>query len=465
MAAAGLASSLPMASQAQSKGEGFTSAPPAKADVLTQAQVLKRHPGLRKMRPHGWDPDDANEPVIVLKGNHHLTAAWKPWLDAQEARTLLIVGDALIDYQGNHSVWATGDVRGTALSLGEDELYALGTIHSALMASLHWQDDEVNRAPPPVQIDTPLLLCWFYSIEKLSLRTDTVVILKTSWDYCQSLKTRHRVLVWNEAVHVLRDDLQDRMQDDGDDSSFWDYHGIRKRLQQGQPIFREGFDPRSLDLRRDAREAYAGGQLAKGLGLAEAATRVSPGCGLHFNELGQRLFHEGAYAQALPFLEQGARLFPKVQDGLDNECAFYAAMTALRLGRTRYALELATRAIEAARPGHARAGLFRARAEARMLLSAPSHPEHDARAAKALWKQAGDDLKEGLRREERHGTLNWLMARWLWQEGRTGEAEPYRRKAIASSKNFDRPVADHPSTAFLAKPAVKLDWVVPPTGK
>ncbi|MFC4159900.1 hypothetical protein [Chitinimonas lacunae] len=436
----------------------FVSTPPDRYRVLTQAEVFERYPALYELREEWeWDEDAAEDPVVVLSGNHHLTQDWRDWLKDNAIRTLLIEGDVRLDFQSRTAIWTTGAVHGSGLSLTAYDLLALGPIHSAAYASLMAEDHEMNRTPPRATVYTPYLFSWFHHLDTLTLSPDTLVCLLTDWDYCQALDHDNPVLTWHDAMFALRDEVQQLVVEHYHDAPCWDISAIGDHLRQGQPIVREGFDPAALALQREGDEAFSQGKELLGWLYYREAARLAPAYAPLSVKLGQCLYLAGAYRQALPYLQQAANAFPARQYTLYNEGAFLAGATALRLDLPRLAADLVGPVIEAAGQ-YAHANLLRVRAEAYLLLSDPARPDYEADSAASYREQAIRDIEAGLAHQSDHGTLNWLMAAHLWRQGRRDEADSYRCRAIARAGEFDRPLDERLDTAFLSKPLVEVDW-------
>lgn len=438
----------------------FQSVPPAAFETLTRAEVLERHPGFRDRLDEdwwGWDEDYEEDEVIVLGGDHHVTEAWREALENCDSRHVLIEGDARLDYQGWFTFWVTGDVHGIGLSL-TDSLVALGDIHSALYADMHAEDHEVNRDPPAATVHTPYLFSWFHSLDALTLSPDTVIFILTNWDYCQSLQLDNPVFAWHDAMFALRDEVQVWVEEHYHDSPCWNLSEIDRRLRAGESILRDGFDPAAALTCREAEGALKMKDDRLAWLYYRKAARQAPGYYPAALMLGKLLYQRGAYVQALPYLRHAASLFPAAQRTLYNEAAFFASVCALRLDQPRLALEIAEADIE--RAGKlSEANLYRARAEAHMVLCDPGHRDYEADDEAHHRLSAEHDLRRGLEKAENgHNTLNWLMGQFLHRAGRLDEAETWRQKAIAGAKAFDRAFQDHPTTAFLSKPATRVDW-------
>ncbi|MFZ3003267.1 MAG: hypothetical protein WA071_23335 [Undibacterium umbellatum] len=417
----------------------------ADCSIVSIAEALERYPAFPDAMGDYLDMDDIDDDALVLvaEGDFILNHEWDDLLEEAEACYLLIDGNVQLDDFPSHiCTWVSGDLQAESLNLVPREQCILGQITASHYVSLQADDDGITRKSPLGRIHTPYLFVWFYRIDRLQLNPDCMIFTLTHWQQCQSLQAQlpNPVFIWHEGRYVLRDDMQSYVESEDYDGMVWSLWNIRKALQAGQPILRDGFDPAVINIMQEAEDAKRSDNDCLAWLQYRRATEVCPMYYPAWFQQGWLLFKKSAFEQALPLLQHAAQLYPKSQRSLVNDAAFYACLSALQLGQTALALDIINQAMRS----NTHTDLHRARAEVFMLMG-------DKAAARA-------DLEHVLADAPDAATANWLMGVLHHLDGAPAKAEKHRKIAIAAAAKFDVSYEDYHDTSFMRGTAIRLDW-------
>lgn len=407
-----------------------------------QYEILSLHEALERFPQFNADVEEYDSPnVIYLKGDYAIDGTWNAALDSYLDGDcfLLIEGNLLHNDNTRFNLWVTGDIYADVLGLDET-LQCKGTVHVKNYAYLFADDHEVNRNGPTLTLNTLYVFSWYYSVSGLTLSNDTLVFLLSEWDYSHQSNLPGTVIPWHESFFVLRDDLQELIEEDWHDSFPWKTNSIRNAVKRGESILREGVTLAGIQACKAATDAEKMGDNRLAWLYYQEAARLAPGYYPAVYNMGNIMSKEGAIQQALSYLERAASLYPTVQTHLLNEAAFDAILLACWLEQTDHASELVNRYT----PLNRHYKMLRARAEVFLMTG--------------YLEQAKQDLDAVISHESSYGSAMWLRGLVAWKQGKQDEATQWQERAISESDLFTASYETHCCTAFLRQNTICVDW-------
>jgi tetratricopeptide (TPR) repeat protein len=314
-------------------------------------------------------------------------------------------------------------------------------VYAKHYVSLLSEDHDEGWCPgPTLTINTPYIFSWYCSISYLTLSADTLVFLLAGWDYSHRSNLPGTVIPWHDARFVLRDNLQNLIEEDFDVNEPWHTDSINDTLKRGEPILREGVTLTGIQTCKAAADAQKIGDTKLAWLHYQEAARLAPTYYPAVYNMGQIMSKEGAIKQALPYLERAASLYPTVQKHLLNEAAFNAIILACWLDQIDRAKLLVNQYL----PLNQHYKLRRARAE--VLLIADDLEE------------AMQDLDAVLEQHEDYASALWLRGLLAWKHGKKDEATKWQKRAISKGNDFKASYESHICTSFLSPKTTQVNW-------
>lgn len=432
---------------------------------LTIAEFVEHFPGVEereiKESSEGYyaNEDDLgtfqarwqNQTIVFVNGDVYISQAQVKSLREQYFHLLLAI-DGHVQFENDVAgiFYVSGDLLCKEISLSYEWLHAPvgGKIIADNCALLYAEDDESTHHAPFVTLETPLLFSWFYSLENLQLDPQTTIFILADWDYCNDLALPNPLFIWHQCVYVLKDEFVNVADFESIDSFVWKEPRITSALAAGQSIFRDGFSLSCMPQLRAADDALRMRQYDQAYSHYKNATQISPSSYFAWYGMGEALFEVGAYEQAFDAYHVASKLFPAKQTGLVNEALNNAALCAILLGRLASAIDLATQSIQ-----HTRENVYdRDRLASAYLFRAEAH------LLSGRDEAAQSDLERAHDFDSKLGKVRWLFGLLFFRQGNAQLAEEWRQKAIKQHQRFSENYTDMQSTAFLHKPASRVDW-------
>ncbi len=379
--------------------------------------------------------------VIYLKGDYAIDGNWYEELNSHFRGNcyLLIEGSLRLDKSTRLNLWVTGDIYADELDI-DQELQCQGTVHVKNYTGLFAHDNQVNHDGPTLTLNTPYVISWYCSISGLTLSDDTLVFLLSEWDYSYQSNLPGTVIPWHDCFFVLRDDLQELVEEDWHDQYPWEIFGLEDALKQGDSILREGVTLAGIQACKAATDAEKMGDNRLAWLYYQEAARLAPGYYPAVFKMGDIMSKAGAIQQALPYLERAASLYPTVQTHLLNEAACDAIILACWLEQTERAGDLVNQYL----PLNQHYKILRARAEVYLMTG--------------YLEEAKQDLDAVLEQCDDYASALWLRGLVDWKQGQQDEAIEWQEQAISEFDVFNASYDSYGSTAFLRQKTTWVDW-------
>ncbi len=417
------------------------------------------------MREDLSEAESGDTPVLVMPHDVHLTTALRNgikeagigllWAQANLVAEVSFTGDWV-----QLPCCISGELHADALRVDIfASLQVLGAVRCRHLLDYSAQDDEVTWRPSLRQVHTPLAFFWFVRCDApLVLPPDAVIFILATWDECEELvhTMPNPMLIWHECMHALRDELYGVPEDEGDDGPEWRFDRIEQRLNAGESIWRDGFDPAALAPWRQGKALQAAKEPELAWMAFRQAVALAPGFSPALASMGRILFDEGAVQQALPYLQRAHAAFPKQQTAFEDESAYYLSLSLLYAGQADEARDVAQ--AEQARLSDdlvgAQAQLQRVLLEINLAQGRLAEAEQNLQALQGTaWANYGSvHWLRGLR--------HWHMAQQAGEDEAVHLAQAESERVIALGKNalFDLAYAAHTNLRAVKRPEHRLDW-------
>ncbi|HEX6428354.1 MAG TPA: tetratricopeptide repeat protein [Niastella sp.] len=424
-------------------------------EIISYKEMLTRLPELARLKKTDTSPDEAeddddnddafnddDDKVIYFDGDTTLTEDQKMLLrdHPSGARVMAVKGNLELTGGSRDNLYISGDLHCNAYYQGYEQRIG-GTIFARHYACFSGEDHEILHTTYPCKVNTPYLFAWFFDIGSFIASDKTVAFVMCNYTDYQKMELSNPHFYWQEDIYVLKPEMCYEVESRFYDSIYWNLDNIRKALEQGQSIFIEGFDINSWAQYKKAQEYIQARQKQEAFACHRKAMELSPNWYRVWLDAGQLLFNEGAYEQALPYLEKAVDLFPQKHKNINNRAADLYALAQTRLRRLDNAIEMATYSIESSKANpydeDRRYFAYRIRGEAYVL--------------KGEWDAARADLEQAVNMAWDNGSANWLLGLVYRHLGDVKKENKYYEIAKKKGEKFAADYATHNHADFVYK--------------
>lgn len=397
------------------------------------------------------DEEEEGETMLYFEQDTHLTAAqYKALKEQYGFYTPWAVNGSLTIEDGGFggAALVKGDLICDCFGYGEWVLVQ-GKIKAKYYATFIAGDHEVLVNTTSLRLETPYVFSWFYNLGEVEMAPGTNVMLVCDGSALRPMGLRDPYYFWEESAFVLKPAFCYLVDCYYSDALYWNFNAIETALQEGKPIFIDGFTPDSMPFYREAHRQMSQKNYKEAYWLFQKAAELSPNFYYTLHYMGFCLYRASAYEQAMPVLERAAKLFPEKCKGLPNQAADYFALSALRLNKPALALEWSNFSIEGSRnnkmDGKKLWIAWRARGEAHLMLG-------NLEAAKA-------DLEKALEFNFEGGAAHWLLGLAYHRLGNEKQSKKHHQLAIKLNHQLTADYATYSDTVFLQAPPTTVNWM------